>query len=156
MSEVGCQRSEDGSRRSEDRGQMSEHIDIGFRISNYRFGKAERICQGQSAWCTALSAERWQWINLNNYAMCRFCQFQGFWPQSRKLLGCALYLSILQICKKNKRKFKMQQIILQIKFRTTRPNSILLARFLTFLLNQILRHVGSSEFYKETILWNLI
>ena len=40
------------------------------------------------------------------------------------------------------------------KFRTIRQNSVLWARFLMFLLHQILRHISSSEFrgkYDETI-----
>jgi hypothetical protein len=32
------------------------------------------------------------------------------------------------------------------KFRTIRPNSVILARFLTFLLHPILKHIGGSEF----------
>jgi hypothetical protein len=35
------------------------------------------------------------------------------------------------------------------KFRTIRPNSFLLTRFLTFLLHQIWRHISSSEFNKK-------
>jgi hypothetical protein len=34
------------------------------------------------------------------------------------------------------------------KFKTIRPNSVLLTRFLTFLLHPILRHISSSEFIK--------
>jgi hypothetical protein len=38
------------------------------------------------------------------------------------------------------------------KFRTIRPNSVLWARFLMFLLHQILRHISSSEFTEQLVI----